>query len=89
MAPCYPQELKDFPSQLAELLESNANSLAPELRKVLVQALILLRNRNLLNPISLLSLFFKLFRIKDKPLRELLRSHIVADIKRSNAKKHG
>lgn len=87
VAPCYAQELKDFPLQLAELLEQNANSLDADLRKTLVQALILLRNRNLLSATALLSLFFKLFRVRDKPLRLLLRSHIVNDIRRSNAKK--
>eukprot|EP01128_Nolandella_sp_AFSM9_P009391 TRINITY_DN5997_c0_g1_i1.p1 TRINITY_DN5997_c0_g1~~TRINITY_DN5997_c0_g1_i1.p1 ORF type:complete len:729 (-),score=208.58 TRINITY_DN5997_c0_g1_i1:182-2338(-) len=87
VAPCYPQELKNFPTQIAELLEQNALTLTPELRKVLVQSLILLRNRNLLSATALLSLFFKLFRVPDKPLRELLRSHIVGDIRRSNKKK--
>lgn len=88
VAPCYPSELKDYPLQLADLLEHHAGSMTAELRKTLVQALILLRNRNLLSATSLLSLFFKLFRVKDKPLRLLLRSHIVNDIKRSNAKKY-
>ena len=35
---------------------------------------------------SLLSLFFTLFRCNDKPLRQLLHNHIVADIKNSNTK---
>jgi protein SDA1 len=87
VATCYPEELKEFPNQIVELLESNATIIAPELRITLVQALILLRNRNLLSPTSLLSLFFKLFRCKDKKLRTLLHNHIVGDIKRCNAKK--
>ena len=36
--------------------------------------------------ISLLELFFALFRCKDKLLREVLYSHIVTDIKNINAK---
>ena len=35
---------------------------------------------------SLLELFFRLFRCKDKLLREVLYSHIVTDIKNINAK---
>ena len=35
---------------------------------------------------SLLELFFRLFRCKDKLLRETLFSHIVTDIKNINAK---
>lgn len=35
---------------------------------------------------SLLPLFFTLFKCKDKSLREMLYSHIVNDIKNSNAK---
>ena len=36
--------------------------------------------------ISLLSLFFTLFRVHDKELRKQLHSHIVTDIKNANAK---
>jgi protein SDA1 len=35
---------------------------------------------------SLLSLCFKLFRVHDKLLREMLYTHIIADIKRVNKK---
>jgi len=87
VAPCYPTELKTFPPQIAELLENSAQILEPKLRETLVRALVLLRNRNLLSPTSLLPLFFKLFRIQDKPLRQILRTHIVSDICKSNAHK--
>ena len=36
--------------------------------------------------ISLLELFFALFRCKDRLLRQMLYSHIVTDIKNINAK---
>jgi len=83
---CYPKELAEFPKQISDLLEHNCNSLEPDLRRILAKSLILMRNRNLLPQINLLSLFFKLFRIHDKPLRKLLYSHIVADIKNTNLK---
>lgn len=57
------------------------------LRSTLCKALILLRNRDLVEAISLLELFLRLFRCPDKPLREVLYSHIVADIKRINARR--
>ena len=50
------------------------------------KALILLRNRGLVSPTSLLGLFFELFRCQDKLLRKMLYEHIVNDIKRTNAK---
>lgn len=57
------------------------------MRKILVQSLVLLRNRNVITASSLLTLFFKLFRIKDKKLRAVLYHHIVNDIRRLNSKK--
>lgn len=57
------------------------------MRKILVQALVLLRNRNVITASSLLTLFFKLFRIKDKKLRSVLYHHIVNDIRRLNSRK--
>lgn len=50
IAACYPEELKDFPSQIAGLLEQNSLILEPGLRIILVRSLILLRNKNLLSP---------------------------------------
>ncbi|XP_015106571.1 protein SDA1 homolog isoform X2 [Vicugna pacos] len=50
------------------------------------KALILLRNKNLIDPSSLLELFFELLRCHDKLLRKTLYTHIVTDIKNINAK---
>ncbi|KAJ3272038.1 Protein SDA1 [Terramyces sp. JEL0728] len=75
-----------FISAVLDLLSNHYQLMAPELRKTMVQALILMRNRDLISQTSLLSLFFTLFRCKDKTLRALLHSHIVSDIKNANAK---
>jgi protein SDA1 len=83
---CYRDECKEFPKLLISLLEEYCQQMNAELRQKMVQALILMRNRDFLEPISLLSLFFKLFSCKDKSLRQLLHTHIVSDIKNSNAK---
>lgn len=54
--------------------------------QTLCRALILLRNKNLLTPTDLLSLFFHLLRCHDKALRKFLETHIINDIKNINAK---
>eukprot|EP00887_Chlorella_sp_A99_P007365 scaffold2.g7365.t1 len=81
---CYPRETEGFASQLMELLEKHHAVLDPALRQTLVKALILLRNRGQLAPTALLPLLFKLFRVQDKALRQLVFRHITADIKNSN-----
>lgn len=86
IASCYPKECSAFPNQLMDLLSNHYQILNPDLRKTMVQALVLMRNKDLVSPTSLLSLFFTLFRCKDKQLRVLLHSHIVADIKNANRK---
>ncbi|TFK01519.1 Protein SDA1-like protein [Platysternon megacephalum] len=83
---CYPEHLVDFPQQLKELLSYNHTVLDADLRMTFCKALILLRNKNLINPTSLLELFFELLRCHDKLLRKTLYTHIVTDIKNINAK---
>jgi protein SDA1 len=56
------------------------------LLQTLVKALILLRNRQQLSPTQLLPLLFRLFRVQDKALRQLVFRHITADIKNANRK---
>ncbi|KAG8134292.1 hypothetical protein E2320_007414 [Naja naja] len=86
VAHCYPEYLEDFPQQLKELLSYCHTVLDPDLRMTFCRALILLRNKNLINPTSLLELFFELLRCHDKFLRKTLYTHIVTDIKNVNAK---
>ncbi|CEP17478.1 hypothetical protein [Parasitella parasitica] len=83
---CYPELTKDFPQQIVDLLKEHCTVLHSDVRKSLVQALILLRNKGILDNTRLLPLFFTLFKCKDKHLREILYNHIVNDIKNSNAK---
>lgn len=71
-----------------ELMEVHANNLHPDVRAKLMQALILTRNRGLLDPLLLLKLSFKLFSIPDKSLRLSLTEYIFNDIKSMNANKH-
>ena len=45
---CYPEELKNFPNELMELIANHYNILEANLRKTIVQNLILMRNRDLI-----------------------------------------
>uniref|UniRef100_A0A8I3W6A3 Protein SDA1 n=1 Tax=Callithrix jacchus TaxID=9483 RepID=A0A8I3W6A3_CALJA len=83
---CYPDYLSNFPQEVKDLLSCNHTVLDPDLRMTFCKALILLRNKNLINPSSLLELFFELLRCHDKLLRKTLYTHIVTDIKNINAK---
>ncbi|CAG8548780.1 4568_t:CDS:10 [Scutellospora calospora] len=86
VAQCYPQETNTFSQQLINLLSEHYQILNPNLRKTMVQSLILLRNKDIIPSITVLSLFYTLFRVRDKQLRDLLYSHIISDIKNNNAK---
>ncbi|KAF9338001.1 Protein SDA1 [Podila minutissima] len=86
VSPCYPEETKEFPDQIITLLSKHYQILNAELRRTMVSALVLLRNREMISSTSLLSLFFTLFRCRDKVLRDILYNHIVNDIKTSNQK---
>ncbi|CAG8765132.1 15183_t:CDS:2, partial [Acaulospora morrowiae] len=86
VAQCYPKETSNFPQQVINLLSEHHQILHPNLRRTMVQGLILLRNKDIIPSITLLSLFYTLFRVRDKQLRDLIYSHIITDIKNSNAK---
>ncbi|RKP13562.1 SDA1-domain-containing protein [Piptocephalis cylindrospora] len=83
---CYPRECEAFPDQLISLLQEHHLTLNAEVRRTLVQAVILLRNRQVISTIGVLELFFTLFRCRDKALRSMLYAHIITDIRNANAK---
>lgn len=87
VAPCYRDECPKFTSQIVELMENHAGTLHPDVRSKLLQALMLLRNREMLNPLNMLQLCFKLFSVQDKTLRLLLTDYIINDIKNINLHK--
>ncbi|GIY89881.1 protein SDA1 homolog [Caerostris darwini] len=82
---CYKEDLKDFPEILMNMLKENGVILNPSLRHCLVKALILMRNRGILLPTDLITLFFELLHVKDKILRDLIQIHIISDLKKINA----
>lgn len=67
-----------------DILAKSAALLTPEVRRTMVQALMLLRNRGLIPGLPLLKLFFQLFRVQDKLLREVVFTQIISDIKNLN-----
>ena len=84
VASCYKEECKELPTQLSSLLSDHYLTLERGLRLTMVRALILMRNRGLLDPIPLLKLCFLLFRCPDKELRSLLYKFIVSDVRSMN-----
>ncbi len=67
-----------------DILSKSAALLSAEVRRTMVQALMLLRNRGLIPGLPLLKLFFQLFRVQDKLLREVVFTQIISDIKNLN-----
>uniref|UniRef100_A0A5B7BA91 Protein SDA1 n=1 Tax=Davidia involucrata TaxID=16924 RepID=A0A5B7BA91_DAVIN len=86
VTPFYPKQLFQFPKQLADFLRSAASSLPSSLRCHIVQALILLINRKIVDIGETLALFMELQTLGDKALRKLAFSHVVHSIKRMNQK---
>lgn len=84
----YPGEplAENFPGKLVEMLETWFDHLTPLLRKTLVHALIMLRNRSFITTMQIVPVFFRLFQCQDKQLRRMLYSHLVNDFARSKAK---
>ena len=78
VAQCYPEDTAGFPAELMQLLDTHSEALDSALRQAAVKALILLRNRGQVSPMQVLPLFFRLFKCRDKALRQMLFSHIVA-----------
>ncbi|KAG9012271.1 Severe Depolymerization of Actin [Tulasnella sp. JGI-2019a] len=84
---CYREETKDFPAHITSLLLEHYGTLTPELRKTLVQSLVLLRNKDVITSIDLLKTLFPLLpRTPSTTLRSYIRSTILSDIKTANAR---
>lgn len=88
VAPSFPSECALYPTQLLDLISEHYATLDSNLRRCIVQSLILLLNRvpQHLSRIKVYPVFFTLFRCPDKTLRSLLFSFLVNDIKRMNRK---
>ena len=83
---CYPSFHEEFPKMLEDLIRKHNGILPSEFRHIICKALIILRNRDLYQPVLLMKLFFELLGCPDKTLRELLKTHIITDIRNINLK---
>ncbi len=70
----------NIPQEIYALLFDHCEGLDPFLRKTLVQALILMQNRGVLQRAELLPALFRCFRCADKELRRSVFTHIVSDL---------
>lgn len=88
----YEESRHEFPQLLINWLERDALALSSTLRRTLVQCLLLVgraslqknNNNQATSLFSRLELFFKLLRVPDKLLRELLYESIVKEVRRAN-----
>ncbi|GKT36487.1 Protein SDA1 homolog, partial [Aduncisulcus paluster] len=87
VAPSYPSELADYPKSLCSMLDDYATVMHPEFRYQVIHGLIILRGKDVIQPLDILPLFFRLLRIHDKQLRRTVTRFIVGDIKRINVQK--
>ena len=83
---CYPVYHDEFPKMLENLIRKHNSVLPSELRVVICKSLIILRNRDLYQPVLLMKLFFELLGCPDKFLRDMLKTHIITDIRNINLK---
>jgi len=81
VAHCYPDVTNQLSSQLIDILSTNGEILDPALRLSLCKCLVLLRNKSLADPMSIMKLFFDLCRIRDKALRKFVFDSTVGQIK--------
>jgi protein SDA1 len=79
---------KDIPQYLSneiiDALEQYYSVLHPAVRITMVTCLKIMRGKDIVTPQLILPVFFKLFKCKDKPLREFLNTTIITDLKRLN-----
>jgi protein SDA1 len=83
---CYPTELTQFPQQIIDILKKYSNVLNPEVRLACVRALLLIRNKNLIEPMHIYELAFLLFKCNDKLLRSTIYAHLINDVKKMKTK---
>ncbi|KAI5295717.1 Severe Depolymerization of Actin [Ascosphaera acerosa] len=87
VADCYPEETKNFPSELISMLREHHDILEQELREKVVGALCLLRKKDIIDSVTLLqALFPVLVSTPSKTLRALLFQKIISDLRASNSK---
>jgi protein SDA1 len=86
VAPSFKEKSAELPKILIAALSEHFEVMHSQMRQTLVQALILLRNRNQFPCIDTVPLYFKLFSLQDKGLRNQVFTHLIRDIADINKK---
>jgi protein SDA1 len=86
LAQCSNLYNNNYSQTILELTKSNYYMMAPQTRYKIVQSILLMKTRKVLDQQVVLDLCFLLFKCKDKALKALVKNHIVNDIKNSNRK---
>ena len=80
----YKSDVTEVVLILVNLVNNHGDVLNQEVRRSIATALILMRNKGVIEPLRLMELFFKLMTVPDKVLRSTVYSHIITDIKNMN-----
>jgi protein SDA1 len=87
VAECYPEDTRTFPDDLKAILTQHHAVLHPELREKIVGSLGLLRRKDVIDSVSVLTTLFPiLVESPSKSLREILFQKILSDMRNSNSK---
>lgn len=87
VADCYKEEAQTFPEDLKAILTQHHVVLHPELREKIVGSLVLLRRKEVIDSVGLLTTLFPiLVASSSKSLRALLFQKILSDLRNSNNK---
>ncbi|VIO98313.1 Uncharacterized protein BM_BM6464 [Brugia malayi] len=78
----YPKEGTEYAASIMEILNSRLTGLDPEIRVAFCKALVILRNRRIVDPLAVMDLFFTLVPCEDKNLRKFICGSIKALIKK-------
>ncbi|KAK6108193.1 SDA1 family protein [Brugia pahangi] len=78
----YPKEGAEYAASIMEILSSRLTGLDPEIRVAFCKALVILRNRRIVDPLAVMDLFFTLVPCEDKNLRKFICGSIKALIKK-------
>ncbi|EGS23075.1 uncharacterized protein CTHT_0015620 [Thermochaetoides thermophila DSM 1495] len=87
VADLYPDITAPFPDHLKQLLTQHHTTLDKDLREKVVGSLVLLRRKDVIDSVSLLTTLFPiLISSPSKSLRTLIYTKIISDLRESNAK---
>lgn len=82
----YRSDSESVAQTVMSLLSNKSNNLHSEIRLQLVKSLILMRNRAVVKPTTVQTLFCNLLSVQDKALRAVVYAHIISDVKALNKK---